>query len=652
MPIQPGTIIKSFEIIEQVGRGGMAEVYKARHVDLDVNVAIKFIRMERFPQDILHSVVKRFQNEAKKMAQLSHPNIAKVTDYGVYKGIPFLVMEYLPGGTLKKYMGKPMPYQQATRLLLPVANALAYAHSKGVIHRDVKPTNILLSETDQPMLSDFGVAKMIGSDQTQGLTATGASIGTPEYMAPEQALGKKIDQRVDIYSLGVILYELVTGGRPYTADTPMGIINKLINEPAPDPTRLIKGIPQEVKQVLDKALAKEPGKRFADMGAFTRALESMAADAKSNTRSITTRTSKKRRAVPSEKKTQVQQARQTAKKKSFNMRWPSGAMVVVGVGFAIFAGMKMFGIEKDAPASEEQTMAEVATENATPEPEMTNTPQFIPTPTLKTVQIRESDKDVNIETPYIGIAGMNLIPELAEIRNLNIDQSGAMVLSVVPDTPAEIAGLVGCGDNVSNVSFDGYPVPIGGDVIFAADGYRLNDFGDLVNFLRYYTVAGQTIKLKILRDGDIIDIDLTTAARPDIVPGESQRYDEAKIKEAQESGNCRWMGVIGLDMDLEIAEAINLPIDTQGMLIESVSSNSPAETAGLRGGSKSIEIRGEDVLLGGDIIIKINGTNIYRGEQISEVIIENAPGTILLLDIIRNGEIMSIEVALGKCPFK
>ena len=393
MTIQPKTKIGRYQILELIGKGGMAEVYKARHVDLDVDVAIKFIRMGRFPQDILRSVVKRFRNEAKKMAQLSHSNIVKVTDYGNYKGIPFLVMEYLPGGTLKKYLGKPMPYQQAARLLLPVADALAFAHSKGVIHRDVKPGNILLSETGQLMLSDFGVAKMIDSEETQGLTATGAAIGTPEYMAPEQALGKKIDHRVDIYSLGVILYELVTGRRPFTADTPMEVVVKQMRDPLPPPSNFVTNLPQDVEWVLHKALEKEPTNRFTDMGAFAQAMEGLTtgvrpagtARKKSVVKKRTTRTHQKGHAVPSEKKAQVQQARQTVKKKSFDMRWLSGAMVVVGVGLVIFSGLNMFGNARSKPISEEDVLlsqTEIDTTIETTAPEITNTPQFSPTPTL------------------------------------------------------------------------------------------------------------------------------------------------------------------------------------------------------------------------------------------------------------------------------
>ena len=268
MNIKPGTQIGNFRIVELIGRGGMAEVYKAQHIELGIFVSIKLIRVERFPPEIMPGVVERFRNEARKMAQLSHPNIVKVTDYGSINETRYLFMDYLPGGTLKRYLGKPMPYQQAARLLSPIADALAYAHSEGVIHRDVKPSNILLDKNNRLLLSDFGVAKVLDNEAARGLTATGATIGTPDYMAPEQAMGGRIDRRVDIYSLGVILYELVTGRKPFTADTPMDVAIKHARDPLPPPSNYVPGLPQDVERVLNKALAKKPEDRFQSMEEF------------------------------------------------------------------------------------------------------------------------------------------------------------------------------------------------------------------------------------------------------------------------------------------------------------------------------------------------------------------------------------------------
>ena len=170
MTIQPGTDIGRYHILEQLGEGGMAVVYKAYDTRLESEVAIKFIRVGDFPANALPRILKRFQIEAKKMAQLQHPNIVKVMDYGEFEDVPYLVMEYLPGGTLKEKLGHPFPYQDAVKLLLPIADALGYAHSKGLIHRDIKPSNILITESGQPMLTDFGVAKVLESDETLDLT--------------------------------------------------------------------------------------------------------------------------------------------------------------------------------------------------------------------------------------------------------------------------------------------------------------------------------------------------------------------------------------------------------------------------------------------------------------------------------------------------
>jgi serine/threonine protein kinase len=217
-----GQSLGRYQILEQLGEGGMATVYKAFDARLERDVAIKIIRTDQFAPAVLERILKRFEREAKALARLTHPNIVGVIDYGEHEGAPYLVMPYLPGGTLKQYLGKPMPWQDAVHILLPVAQALEYAHEHNIIHRDIKPSNILLTEKGQPMLSDFGIAKILESDETATLTGTGVGVGTPEYMAPEQWTGHAGLQS-DIYSLGVVFYELITGRKPYVADTPAAI---------------------------------------------------------------------------------------------------------------------------------------------------------------------------------------------------------------------------------------------------------------------------------------------------------------------------------------------------------------------------------------------------------------------------------------------
>jgi serine/threonine protein kinase len=268
-----------YHVLEQLGEGGMAIVYKAYDTRLETEVAIKVIRTEIILPIALERTLKRFEREAKALARLTHPNIVKVTDYGEYENKPYLVMPLLLGGTLKsKLNGKPVPWQDAIQILIPIADALGYAHKHDIIHRDVKPANILITENGQPMLADFGVAKILDVEETMELTGTGVGIGTPEYMAPEQGSSKVIDQRADIYALGVVFYEMVAGRRPYTADTPLAVLIKRASEPLPRPKQFAPDLPQAVENVIVKSLAKKPEDRYQNMVEFTRALEKLADD--------------------------------------------------------------------------------------------------------------------------------------------------------------------------------------------------------------------------------------------------------------------------------------------------------------------------------------------------------------------------------------
>jgi len=268
-----GQEIDRYRITECLGMGGMAVVYKAYDTRLERDVAIKLIRTESIPQDQHERLLMRFEQEAKAQARFSHPNIVSVHDYGEFNESPYLVMEHISGGTLKKRIIGPVDYLQAVKWILPIADAIQYAHDRNIIHRDIKPSNILFDENDRPMLTDFGIAKLMGSNSGT-LTGTGLGVGTPEYMAPEQWQGQAYEA-TDQYSLGVVLYELITGQKPYQADTPAAVAIMQATEPLKAPSRLVNDIPEAVEKVLYKALANNPLDRFEDMQVLKTALEGL-----------------------------------------------------------------------------------------------------------------------------------------------------------------------------------------------------------------------------------------------------------------------------------------------------------------------------------------------------------------------------------------
>lgn len=250
-----------YEIVEKIGDGGMGEVYRAMDVRLRRPVALKRLNLIGRQSD-LEQFLARFQREAIAMASLQHPNIAPIYDYGEYEQFPYLVMAYLPGGTLKERMGKHFNPRKAAQILRPVADALDFIHSHQMIHRDVKPSNILFSERDDPLLADFGVVKLL---EESGATLTGlGGVGTPAYMAPEQ-IRKDFDWCVDQYALGIIFYEMLTGVKPFEGDTPMETLWKHNVEPLKDPRTFEPAIPEEYCRVLETMLAKNPDDRYAVM---------------------------------------------------------------------------------------------------------------------------------------------------------------------------------------------------------------------------------------------------------------------------------------------------------------------------------------------------------------------------------------------------
>jgi serine/threonine protein kinase len=268
-----GRTLGRYRITGLLGEGGMATVYRAYDERLEREVAIKIIRRDAFPAEQLEMMLKRFEREAKALANLSHPNIVGIMDYGEYEGVPYIVMVCLPGGTLKQRLVHPMPWRDALKMLIPIAHALQYAHEHNIINRDIKPSNILLTEKGQPMLTDFGLVKLFQGEKTH-LTASGSGMGTPDYMAPEQWVGET-SPKSDIYSLGIVLYEMITDHRPYTADTPAGILLKQATEPLAPPHYHVHDIPDDVEKILLKALEKNPQDRYEDMHAFATAMEDL-----------------------------------------------------------------------------------------------------------------------------------------------------------------------------------------------------------------------------------------------------------------------------------------------------------------------------------------------------------------------------------------
>lgn len=263
-----------YTVTRKLGEGGMAIVYKGFQESLNRNVAIKVLRAE-LAQD--PEFITRFQREAQAVAKLNHPNILHVYDAGVAYGVYYIVMDYVDGGSLRDLIARgPLSVERAVSIAAQLADALDYAHRQNVVHRDVKPANVLLAHDGRPLLTDFGIARLLDE---KGLTRTGTSMGTPEYMAPEQVQGQPTDPRTDIYSLGLVLYEMLAGWVPFSTPTPVATLFKQVNEPPPPLHQMNISIPAWLEDIVNLALAKRPAERFQTAGEFAAALREEAAAA-------------------------------------------------------------------------------------------------------------------------------------------------------------------------------------------------------------------------------------------------------------------------------------------------------------------------------------------------------------------------------------
>jgi serine/threonine protein kinase len=267
LPLGAGDAFGPYDVVEPLGSGGMATVFKARERALD-----RFVALKTLPHDALglSNFAERFEREAKIVARLEHASIVPIFGYGITESVPWMAMRYISGGSVaRRIRSGTIELRQAADIVRDVAEALDYAHERAILHCDVKPQNMLLDESGRAYLTDFGVARIMAGHPR--LTSVGSVAGTPEYMAPEQATGAEPDLRLDVYALGTVVYQMLTGRTPFGGDAPLVVLKKQVS--APVPVEPLSAVPPAVRQVVLRCLAKSPSERFNRAGAFAAALE-------------------------------------------------------------------------------------------------------------------------------------------------------------------------------------------------------------------------------------------------------------------------------------------------------------------------------------------------------------------------------------------
>lgn len=319
-----GQTILNYKIESLLGEGGMGSVYLATHTQMSRKVAIKAL----LPQFMANESVKqRFKNEASTLAHLQHPNIVGLYDYLEDEKGLYLVMEYVEGTPLDDFISKvtgPMPEERAVPIMKEILQGFSYAHQKEIVHRDIKPSNIIITENDNAKILDFGIARIIGQGN-QNLTKTGTQMGTVFYMSPEQVQGSKIDQRSDIYSLGVTFYQMLTGVKPYNElTTEFEIYSRIVKDDLPSPQEVYPGVPDFLVSILKKAMEKNPDERFQSCEEFLKAIEEKTP--------ISSSISEKQSKKPANKQSSTKTSNQPTSKKPSN---PTNGIATAGLVLGI-----------------------------------------------------------------------------------------------------------------------------------------------------------------------------------------------------------------------------------------------------------------------------------------------------------------------------
>ncbi|GIK39355.1 MAG: hypothetical protein BroJett011_31880 [Chloroflexota bacterium] len=437
-----GQTLGQYRIIEQIGEGGMAAVFKAYQPGLNREVALKvlppyFAQKEDF--------VERFVREAQAIGNLHHPNILPVYDTGQDKGYSYIAMRYIPHArTLSDEMKFPLKMERIIEVMGQIAGALDQAHKAGIIHRDVKPSNVLL-DGQWALLSDFGLAKMV--EGASELTGTGVGMGTPAYMSPEQGMGKKVDHRTDIYALGIILYEMLTGSVPHRAETPIATVMRRINEPLPLPRSINPNIPEAVERVLLKTLATDPTHRFDSAGEMAAALkEAFGPNPDQVLAGVTPAVVSSPKTTPAPPPEPTRLSNQPMAKAESKSGLPINALgfgaigvliflVLIGIGVLIFLQLRspaQNDVTQTTPSPQTQEAVSAAT--ATPAPTTTPTEAPSPTPLLEPTPTPAAESD--------SIAIMTT-PEAASTQAITPEVSPAQVNTPEVAPPQAAAALTG-----------------------------------------------------------------------------------------------------------------------------------------------------------------------------------------------------------------
>ena len=413
MSFNIGENVGPYRIVEQLGQGGMATVYKAYHAALDRYVAVKALH-PAFGEDPNFEV--RFQREARLVAKLEHPNIVPVYDYAEHEHRPYLVMKFIEGDTLKARLNQgPLTSTEISKVVDAVGAALAYAHKQGILHRDIKPSNVLLATDGQIYLADFGLARIAQSGEST--LSSDMIMGTPQYISPEQAMGKKdLDEGTDIYSFGVMLYELVVGQVPFNADTPFSIIHDHIYSPLPMPRAINPKVPESVERVLLKGLAKERADRYANIDAFVQAFKQawINAGVPMQGTAITMKPRPGLKSAPANAiANDVETVAAKGSKKKTRSPWPfvaTGVLLVICLAFVFFAvrGSRILRPSANPAPTSLSVLAPSASIPVSPQVNNTPSVQAPPTPTLSpavaaalaNVNQNPNDPNANLELSF------------------------------------------------------------------------------------------------------------------------------------------------------------------------------------------------------------------------------------------------------------